>query len=741
MKRGLNIYITDFCAKRHSDERSSSSALLNRASAIFFLLCFSTLGLFAQNGNKTIVSGAYSVKDSFDDNRNLWDERNTDKFLQKIKDGAYLLKNRTTSSSYMFSNRFYINTRYDFSIETDLKLNYREGKGMYCIIWGSENWNNNFQWLLSKNGTFQIGKTQEKFFRTLVEQTPCEDLKKEGTYNRFKIQKKGNTTYFYINNKQVASLPFQDFYGTRFGVVLDPSMSVSMDNLMIFNKRPPLDLVSNLNFTNAKHKLGPGVNSEEHPEIAPVISPDGQTLYFARFTYQNLSKKSYTSKTDCDIWYSKRRPDGSWGKASKMPFPVNNDGDNLVISVSADGNTLMVEGVYDDKGGYINDQGLSITHRTATGWSIPEKIKIDDFYNQNEYETYCFSTDRKVLIMAIERSDSYGAEDLYVSFRKEDNHYSKPVHLDATLNTNLGEATPYLAADNKTLYFCSQGKSGYGSMDIFVTKRTDKTWMHWSPPQNMGPKINDKGWNVYYSVAAKGDRAFLVCTGGNHKYVEDIYEIKLIDDARPDPVVLITGRVLDKKTGKPVEARIVYEEGANHTLAGEARSNPVDGSYRIVLPYGKLYRFQARAKGHLAIQNEKIDLTSESTYKEINRDLFMAPVSLGQIVQLHNVEFIRNQAVLVRSSFGELDHLADMMRSNENIKIELSGHTETQGNPGHLLDLSQKRVKVVKNYLVQHGISSGRITGKGYGGTHPLIGNKVQNQKKNRRVEVKIVGM
>jgi OOP family OmpA-OmpF porin len=92
--------------------------------------------------------------------------------------------------------------------------------------------------------------------------------------------------------------------------------------------------------------------------------------------------------------------------------------------------------------------------------------------------------------MAVEGDPTYGSRDLYVSFLLKDGRWSEPLNLGEDINTALEETSPFLAADDKTLYFSSDGFTGYGKHDIFMSRRLDESWTRWSTPENLGPQIN-----------------------------------------------------------------------------------------------------------------------------------------------------------------------------------------------------------------------------------------------------------
>ena len=672
--------------------------------------------------------------ENFNNNNRNWNVGEDKDYKTSVKNGFYVMQHKRSSASYNFWKDFAITTDGDFYIESKLMQVSGVDNWGYGIVWGAQGWGNSFNFKISSNGMFTItGYKNEKYFKW-QEWKASNKIKPLGQYNVLSVKRIDEKLYFYINETLVYTHQFEDLFGNKFGFIVGRSMTIKADYLKLNYDKIKIDLVKNINKSYKKKNLGRTVNSK-YSEIAPIISPDGKTLYVAReFDPQNIgTEKKY------DIWFAKRKNDGKWSKLKQMKAPVNNAGDNLVIAVSPDGNTLWLEGLYTKTGQHLSDQGISISHKTATGWSVPQKVVIDKFYNKNEYESYCPTIDRKILIMSIERDDTYGEKDLYVSFRLPNGNYSEPFNMGTDINTFFNEGTPFIASDNKTLYFYSYGFPGFGSADIFVTKRLDNSWRKWSKPKNLGATINSSDWDTYYSISARGDYAYLVSTKASFGD-NDIFEIKMSEEAKPDPVVLISGKVFNKKTKNPIGVKIIYEDLNTGSKVGTASSNPKTGIYKIILPYGKEYGFRAEAKNYIAI-NEQINLKEISEYKEIKQDLFLVPIEVGSVINLQNVQFKQSKDEFIETSYTELDRFVALMKEFPNMIVLLSGHTDTRGNPALLMELSQKRVTAVKNYLIKHGIKRNRIVGKAYGGTKPLATGSNELEIKNRRVEFKIIKM
>ena len=127
------------------------------------------------------------------------------------------------------------------------------------------------------------------------------------------------------------------------------------------------------------------------------------------------------------------------------------------------------------------------------------------------------------------------------------------------INTADDEFTPFLATDNQTLYFTSNGRSGYGEMDIYVSRRLDDTWMRWSEPENLGPAINTSDYEAHFTIPASGAYAYF-CSAENSLGEFDIFRMKLPETIKPVPTVLLQGIVLDQITKQPVAAEVIVED-------------------------------------------------------------------------------------------------------------------------------------------------------------------------------------
>lgn len=505
-------------------------------------------------------------------------------------------------------------------------------------------------------------------------------------------------------------------------------------NINVLNvKKDVITLMKGLK-SGESGNLGGKVNSE-YDEIAPIISPDEKTLFFIRSGHPT----NYVPNSSEDIWLSEwNKRDSAWGNSYRMGAPFNNHTVNKVVGITPDGNTMLVKGAY--KNGTVSGLGFSFSKRIIGGWSMPEKIKLkgyDDMVRGTYVGSY-YANDGRTLLTSFSETTGSEFNDIYVSFLKEsDGSWTRPMNLGKTFNSDYKEDTPFLASDGVTLYFSSDRPGGLGKRDIYFSRRLDDSWLNWSTPVNLGSTINTVGDDANYSIAASGYYAYMVSTrnaiGGS-----DIVRIKLKDEIKPNPVVLVSGKVINAKTNQYIDANILYQLLPSGEEAGIAISNPNNGDYKIVLPYGKNYSFNASAKGFIAV-SDNLDLSNVLEYKEITRDLYLFPVEIGETIRLNNIFFETAKWDLLPTSFVELDKLVKILSDNPAMEITIAGHTDNVGNDDANLSLSANRAKAVVDYIVSKGIIATRFQQVGYGETKPLATNDTDDGKAlNRRVEFTI---
>ncbi len=518
------------------------------------------------------------------------------------------------------------------------------------------------------------------------------------------------------------------------------AVAISDSNYPIIAFIPTPSLLASGIVTEALDK---NVNSE-YSELNPLLSPDGKVLYFSR---KNHPENVGGVEDKEDIWYSELGEDGKWQLAKNMGPQFNNAYPNFVNTISAvtpDGKSaIMVLGNKYVSGSKKMLAGVSISSNIGGEWSKPVGLNITNDYNFNEKANYFLTNNRRTMIMSVERDDSQGDRDLYASFMQEDSVWTEPLSLGKVVNTAAEESAPFLAADDKTLYFSSKGFSGYGGSDVYVSKRLDDTWTNWSEPENLGPEINSPLEDLFFNIPANSEHAYY--SRGVSETNTDIFRIKLPVIKSPEIWVTVKGKLVDSKTGDPIGAKIIYEKLPDGTVAGITQSDPKTGEYEIKLPAGYLYGIRAEAKDHIS-ENQNLDLrniTSETIIE--HKDFIMAPIEVAHIeenaqITLNNIFFDFDKSILKPESFPELDRIVALMNTRTTMQVDIAGHTDATGDSKYNMGLSKRRATAVQKYLTDKRIDKARISVSFYGESKPIETNATkEGRRRNRRVEFKIM--
>lgn len=526
-----------------------------------------------------------------------------------------------------------------------------------------------------------------------------------------------------------------DYYGIDAVAITDSSYPIIAD----------IPLAAYLAAGIVIEQLDENVNSE-YSEYNPLLSPDGKTLYFSR---KNHPENIGGQKDKEDIWYSELDESGKWKLAQNMGSQLNNAYPNFVntVSTTPDGKSvIMILGNKYVKDGKKSLAGVSISSRVGGKWTKPVNLNITNDYNINDKANYFLTNNRKTLIMSVEREDTKGDRDLYVTFMQDDSVWTEPLNLGSVINTAAEEASPFVAIDDKTLYFSSKGFSGFGGSDIYVSKRLDDTWINWSTPENMGKTINSPLEDLFFNIPANSEFAYYA--RGVTVENTDIFSVKLPVIQSPEPWVTVAGKLMDAKTDLPMGAKIIYERLPDGKDMGLSQSEPKTGEYEIKLPTGFFYSIRAEAKDYIS-ESQNVDLRNVPA--DVNKkrvDFRLRPIEVVRIEKnalftLNSIFFDFDKAVLKPESFPELERVVQLLNDKPSASIEVAGHTDNIGTNAYNQKLSERRADAVKKFLTSKGIDASRVTTIGYGETKPLVSNddEIDGREINRRVEFTIVAL
>jgi len=480
--------------------------------------------------------------------------------------------------------------------------------------------------------------------------------------------------------------------------------------------------------------LGPVVNSP-YPDYVPVISADETELLFT-------SRRPNTTGggTDLedgmyfeDIYQSNRINDTSWSAPVALGNGINTESHDACVGLSPDGMGLLM---YRNSGTDGGDLYMSILKGEV--WDKPKRL--GNSINTPSWEpSASISSDEKAIFFTSNRKGGLGGTDIYLTRMKDNGDFGPAILLGPAINTPSDEDAPFIHADGKTLYFSSKGHKSMGGYDIFYCTIDIETGEVLTPPQNIGYPINTADDDVFFVWSADGKRAYFSSIRDGGYGDKDIYVLER-EVAKKAPTVLFKGQIVACEDKHPITATIFVTDLSTQKIVGVFNSNSFTGKYTVSLPAGKNYGISVEASGYL-FESKNINFPLTDGYIEIVDTICMNKFKVNSSIILRNVFFDVDKSTLRPESVQELDKLVDILRHNPNLKIELSGHTDSDGNDDHNLVLSDNRAKAVVDYLIKKGgINPNRLTWKGYGETKPIeLNDTPEHKQQNRRTEVKIL--
>jgi outer membrane protein OmpA-like peptidoglycan-associated protein len=474
------------------------------------------------------------------------------------------------------------------------------------------------------------------------------------------------------------------------------------------------------NYNFAPKNAGDKINSAES-EYLPCLTIDGKEFFFTR-KVRGFDEDFFSAK-----WQT-----NDWIKAAPLGGNVNTDENEGPQMISQDGQWLVFTACNRKDG--FGSCDIYISLLTATGWS--EGMNIGSINSENWESQPCLSADKRDLYFASRRPGGFGGSDLYVSRLLSNGLWSAPENLGPQINTSGDEQSPFVHADNQTLFFTSNGLQGYGGSDLFYTRKGPKG--DWSLPENLGYPINTIYDEGTLFIAADAKTAYYASDRSDSRGGLDIYSFELPENIRPDKTLWVKGQVFDKKTTKGLPSAVELIDMQTKQLISKVQTDE-KGNYLITLPEGKDYAFNVNRKGYLFF-SDNFFLSQHSPDSTYEKNIPLQPIEANASVVLKNVFFDVGKFDLKSESEAELDKLVQLMNDNPTLKIQIGGHTDNVGKPADNLVLSNNRAKSVVSYLVSKGIVATRLSSKGFGETQPVADNKAdEGRALNRRTEMKVI--
>ncbi|HQV76089.1 MAG: PD40 domain-containing protein [Flavobacteriales bacterium] len=360
------------------------------------------------------------------------------------------------------------------------------------------------------------------------------------------------------------------------------------------------------------------------PDFSPVLSVDGNALFYTSRRVRPDSSNAaiidaIAGQPYENVYVSYKDREGTWQAPEVLNInpPI---GHLATINVAADGQTLFV---YKDDGGNGN-----IYESKLVGELWSEPILMGSDINTKAWETHgALSADGNTFYFVSDRKEgSLGGRDIYRVVRLPNGEWSKSQNLSSVINTPYDEDGPFIHPNGRTLYFSSMGHNSMGGFDIFYTEMNeDGTW---TVPKNLGSPLNTTDDDVFFVTTADGRRGYFSSDQIGGYGEKDIYFVDLPSEMEAEGLTVLKGYIIPAPGESLPPSTILY---VTDKATGEVKSykpRQRDGVYVAILPPCKEYNLDYRVND-VTVHTEDIFVECESSYQEINKEIYLSPVSLA----------------------------------------------------------------------------------------------------------------
>lgn len=520
------------------------------------------------------------------------------------------------------------------------------------------------------------------------------------------------------------------------------------------------------NLDQAVYKVELSPFNTSNAEYAPTIYGDNQ-LVFTSDRKSSVGEETYkwTGNSFSDLFLV----DLNSGNATPFDSRINTANNEGTVAFNESFTEMYFTRCFSDESRTDIYCRLMVSLKEGDGWGIPEVLHfVEDKVN---YGHPCLSADGSILYFSANHPDGWGGYDIYYSERIPDG-WGIPQLMGRNINTEGDEKFPFI--DQDSLYFSSDHHVGMGGLDIFKTYKIDED--NWAPIQNLKPPLNsgydDFAYVIDYRKEPGGDiiqQGYFSSSRDKGKGNDDIYRFERrnppppppIDTTKePEPIVykmILNGYVLEKiykQPGNP-NSRVLGRKPLDQSnveivLNGKTENITVgpDGLFTLTLEEDSDYTFNASHPGYL---NNNARFSSKGIGKDPNNPITTYEVEIvldkifkDQEITLENIYYDFDESFIREDAKPQLNKLAEILRKNPTIRIQLSSHTDCQGNARYNQDLSQRRAQAAVDYLISLDLDAERLAAKGYGEEAlavDCICNKCTEDEHqiNRRTTFKIV--
>ena len=468
------------------------------------------------------------------------------------------------------------------------------------------------------------------------------------------------------------------------------------------------------------HNLVDNINTAA-PEYFPYFSMKDSVLFFMRKL--NIRREDF---------YTSILSTAGFTKAKLLEDSINFADKKGSVSFLPDMQTLYFAADYPEQG--YGRYDIYKSTKAGIHWTTAKNLGRN--VNTDYWDSApSISPDGKALYFSSNRPGGLGGIDLYVAFKNEKGGWEEAINLGPQINTSGDEQTPFIHADNNSLYFSSTGWPGYGGADFFVVHQ--KIDGNWTTPLNLGYPINTFDNEGSIAVASNGIDAYIASDRSDSRGGLDIYKVTLSKATRANKKFFLKGVIKDANSKKAISAMINLVDPADQSSFTKIEVDS-NGQFIFALPYLDSVGISITSSFYDEA-NRIITSTSFDNDNTSNQEFYLNAIKKQFTQTFKNVLFATNAATLLAGSEKELNELAAYLIAQPTATILIEGHTDNTGDANKNKILSLGRAKSIAQFLMDHKIQAQRITTFGYGDTKPIASNdSEQGRQQNRRTNFTI---
>ncbi len=466
--------------------------------------------------------------------------------------------------------------------------------------------------------------------------------------------------------------------------------------------------------------MGEDINSQKEDYGPTIGNVDNLILFTSKRNKHQLDDRNF----DEDLFFSKKQY-GFWTGAQELK-KINTIYNEGSACLSMDGKFLffsrcntpeslgncdlyMAEMAADSTWTNIKNLGPDIN---SSGWdSHPSLTHLGD-----------------TLFFASNRVGSFGLSDIYFTVKDKTGKWAKAQNVGPVINTVNSEVSPFFHHKFNVLYFSSNGHPlNFGDFDIYKSNWNKKSW---TEPRNIGPLVNGAGSEYYFTIDSQSKELYYARSEETDKKNLDLFSFAVPMEAQPEATAQLKG-TLKSNDGQPMKG-IVSIIDLDQNIEVAPKFLREDGSFDFSLINKRNYL--------LIIQGDEFFRIEEIFFMNGDIEINKIAEPIESKIAFESLEFENGKANILPSMHSDLDKLANFLIDHPDLKLKISGHTDSAGKEEANLRLSQARADAIKKYLqTEFRIDAARVTAIGYGSAKPIAQEVTDEHKQlNRRVEFEI---